>query len=145
MLSEELSKSVAIALAGLKAINAKAEQHAKLPAKLAREKAHLEAITQKLDRAKAELADAEPKLAAHQAKIKHDYENEIMVLRAQLEKGWIEEEKANQELGRLDAAIRDQRAINDGLVHAIATLSARLEGKSEVGLIERLGKGEFHA
>lgn len=92
MLSQELNQSITIALAGLKTLDVKAA--AALPAKVERLRKDLAATTQRLDQAKAEWAIAEPKLSAHQAKIKHAYENEIMVLRTQVEAGWIKEESA---------------------------------------------------
>ena len=129
----------------LKAINSKSAEYAGLEKRLERLKADFAATTQQLDRVKAELATAEPKLAVHKAKIQQDYDAEIRDKRAQLEKAWIAEEAANHQEGDRDAAIRDRRAVQDGLVHAIAALMARLEGKPEVGFIERLGSGEFHA
>jgi chromosome segregation ATPase len=131
-------------IAALQALNAKSTEYAALPTKAARAQANLTSTTRKLEKLKAELSVAEPELAKLQAKNQRDYDIGIKEIRAQLEKAWIDEEAANKKLGELDAAIRDRRAILDGLVGAMAQLMVRLGGKPDEGLIERLGSGEFH-
>jgi DNA repair exonuclease SbcCD ATPase subunit len=143
MLSEELSHSVAVALAGLQALDVKAA--AALPAKVAQAKKDLAEKTQKLEKLNAELAATEAALERAKAKNRADYAAATEDQRAQLEAAWIAEEKANRRLGELEAAIRDKRALHDGLVAAMAELVARLEGKGGTELIERIARGEFHA
>jgi septal ring factor EnvC (AmiA/AmiB activator) len=142
MLSEELNHSLIVALAGLRALDVKAAEA--LPAKIERAEKELRAINKQLDKANAELEAAEAELAKLQANNKKQYATEVDETRAQLEQAWIDQERANHRLGDLDAAIRDKRALHDGLLAAIATLLTRLDGKPEEEIIARLSSGIMH-
>jgi septal ring factor EnvC (AmiA/AmiB activator) len=142
MLSPELSKSVAIALAGLQALDVKSA--AALPAKLAQAEKALAVTTQKLAKATTELQAVEAQLAKLQANNQKQHATEVDEMRARLEQSWVAEERANHQLRDLDAKIRDQRALHDGLLAAIATLLTRLDGKPEEEIIARPSSGVMH-